>query len=108
MRDDQERRRLVFDGDGSQFLHTGKPCRLCGVHQTPDDHLVFIRVRERLGGETVEIAHICPDCVARMFLQVTRLDLWRHVRGNVIAAIKRMLGKKRPATKRLTNGGSNG
>ena len=94
-------RRLVFDGDGAQYLDSGKPCSLCGLRQTTNDHLVFIRVRERRDNGTEEIAHFCPDCIARMFLQVTRLDLWRCVRGNVIAAIRRMLDRKRPATKRL-------
>ncbi len=91
------RRKLVFDGDGSQFLPDGKPCTLCGrkMEATDVPSSVFIRVREKLeSGGTRELAHVCPDCVARMFLQVTRLGLWNQVSSVVMAAIKRLLLKR--------------
>lgn len=89
------KRRLIFDGDGSQFLDTGKPCTLCGRKALLEDvpPLVFIRVREQLAGTTREIAHVCPDCVARMFYQVTKLKLWNQVSSQVLTAIKRLFSK---------------
>jgi len=90
------KRRLVFDGDGSQFLDTGKPCTLCGRKATLEDvpPLIFIRVREQLeGGKTREIAHVCPDCVARMFYQVTKLKLWNQVSSQIMTAIRRLFTK---------------
>lgn len=92
---DHRRRKLIFDGDGSQFLpDTGLPCHFCGIHQTPEDAMIFIRVREKLESGTREIGHVCPDCVARMFLQVERLNLWKYVTGQVMAAIKRLFKKR--------------
>jgi hypothetical protein len=92
------RRKLVFDGDGSQFLpDTGLPCSVCGKHQLPEDvpSQVFIRVREKLAnGTTRHLMLVCPDCVARMFLQVERLSLWNQVSGVVMAAIKRLFEKR--------------
>ena len=88
------KRKLIFDGDGSQFTDTGQPCSLCNTRMTADNGLVFIRVREKLQTGTRELGFVCPDCVARMFLQVTRLDLWRHVSGNVVRAIQRLLRKR--------------
>jgi len=91
------RRKLIFDGDGSQFLDTGIPCSVCGKRQEVGDSpaSVFIRVREKLDdGSTRLLMLVCPDCVARMFLQVTRLDLWKQVSGTVLAAIRRLLAKK--------------
>lgn len=91
-------RKLIFDGDASQFMpDSGEPCTLCGVHQNVYDDkapTTFIRVREKVGGGTKEIAFVCPDCVARMFLQVERLSLWGQVSGTVLAAIKRLFVKK--------------
>jgi len=91
-------RRLVFDGDASQFMpDTGTPCTLCGVHQNVYDDkapTTFIRVREKIEGGTHTIAFVCPNCVARMFLQVERLSLWNQVSGTVMAAIKRLFTKK--------------
>jgi hypothetical protein len=95
------RRKLIFDGDGSQYTDGGQPCSLCGQHQTIGDPInrVFIRVREKLAnGSSQELAHVCPDCVARMFLQVTRLNLWNQVSAVVMTAIKRLF-EKRSATK---------
>lgn len=90
------KRRLIFDGDGSQFLDDGKPCTLCGKKMVPEDMppQVFIRVREKLdNGTSRELAHVCPDCVARMFYQVTKLKLWRQVSSQVLSAIRRLLSK---------------
>jgi hypothetical protein len=92
------KRKLIFDGDGSQYTSAGLPCRLCGVHQTVDDMppSVFIRVREKLeDGSSRLVMHVCPNCVARLFLQVERLSLWNQVSGVVMAAIKRVFEKKR-------------
>lgn len=86
------KRQLVFDGDGSQYGDAGLPCSVCGKHQV---HEVFIRVREKVPGGTRHLMLVCPDCVARLFLQVERLDLWRHVSGVVMAAIRRLLEKRR-------------
>lgn len=92
------KRQLVFDGDGSQFTpDTGLPCSVCGKHQTVGDRpsQVFIRVREKLTtGGTRHLMLVCPDCVARMFLQVERLSLWDQVSGVVRSAIKRLFEKK--------------
>ena len=96
------RRKLIFDGDGSQFLPNGKPCSFCGRKMEPEDMPppIFIRVREKLAnGSTREIAHVCPDCVGRAFLQVERLSLWGQVSGQVVAAIKRVFEKKQEKAK---------
>ncbi len=91
------KRQLVFDGDASQFApDSGLPCSVCGVHQSVDDklHTCFIRVREKIPGGTRHLMLVCPDCVARMFLQVERLSLWNQVSGVVMAAIRRLFEKK--------------
>ena len=91
------RRSLVFDGDGSQYAVQGSLCAICNKLQRPGDDppSVFIRVREKLAsGRTRELMQVCPDCVARMFLQTTRLDLWNQVSGAVLAAIRRLLHRK--------------
>ncbi len=92
------KRQLVFDGDGSQYTDSGFPCSVCGKRQRIGDpqNQVFIRVREKLAtGGTRHLMLVCPDCVARMFLQVERLSLWNQVSGVVMAAIKRLFEKKR-------------
>lgn len=92
------KRQLIFDGDGSQYTESGLPCSVCGKHQRVDDsqNQVFIRVREKLAaGGSRHLMLVCPDCVARLFLQVERLNLWNQVSGVVMAAIKRLLAKRR-------------
>lgn len=91
------RRRLIFDADASQFMPAdmgGKPCSLCGVHQEIHSNpRTFIRVREKIQGGSREIAHVCPDCVARLFLQVERHKLWDQVTAVVRSAIERIFKK---------------
>lgn len=86
-------RKLVFDGDASQTTARdfgGEPCTLC--HGRPP---TLIRVREKVAGGTQPVAFVCPDCVARMFVQVERLSLWHTVSGVVLRAIHKVLLKKR-------------
>ncbi len=85
-----KRKELIFDGDGSQFLESGHPCSLCGHRLTIDGPgpRTFIRVREKTGANSREIGFLCPDCVARAFLQVSRLGLWTQVRAVVLRAIR--------------------
>lgn len=89
------RRRLIFDADASQFMpDTGKPCSLCGVQQEIDKApRTFIRVREKIQGGSREIAHFCPNCVARLFLQVERHKLWDQVTAVIRSAIERIFKK---------------
>lgn len=91
------KRQVIFDGDGSQYTDSGLPCSVCGIRQQIGDaqNRVFIRAREKVSGGSQHIMLVCPDCVARMFLQVIRLDLWKQVSGVVVAAIKRVFEKKR-------------
>lgn len=75
---------------------TGIPCTVCGAHQSTDQQRTYIRAREKLAdGSTRIVTLVCPDCVARMFLQVERLDLWSQVSGIVMSAIRRALDKRR-------------
>lgn len=91
-----DRLRIFFDGDASQFLPSGGSCIFCEVRQSIDDGpLTFIRVRERTSEHnTRDCAWVCPDCVARAFLQVSRLGLWTQVSGQVLAAIRRHFARK--------------
>lgn len=92
------RKNIIFDGDATQWTDGGSPCSLCGFKPHLEDaHTTLIRVRERHPGEpSTDVGFICPDCAARVFLQVTRLGLWKAVNKTLIAAIQRALRLKTP------------
>lgn len=87
------KRTLIIDGDGSHYTPEGSPCSLCNDRQHVDDMppKVWVRVREKADDGTRVIGYVCPNCVARLFLQVTRLGLWKQVSGQLMAAIRRAI-----------------
>lgn len=88
------KRALIFDVDAAQYGDAGAPCSLCGVRQVPAVLLSFVRVRQKLGDHSKELAWLCPDCVARAMIQVERCGLWRQLSAAVATAVKRVLTRK--------------
>lgn len=94
-----DKRTLIIDGDGSHYTPEGSPCSLCNDRQTVENGLVWVRIREQVPGGSSPIGYVCPNCVARMFLQVTRLGLWKHVSGGLMASIRRAIDSALGKTK---------
>ena len=60
---------------------------------------VWVRVREKADEGARVIGYVCPNCVARLFLQVTRLGLWKQVSGQLMASIRRAVDSAMGKTK---------
>jgi hypothetical protein len=89
---------LIFDVDGAQYLPTGEPCTVCGVHQGIEHPpRALVRIRRKAGGRSTEVAFLCPDCVGRAMIQINRCNLLGQMSPAVRAALRRMINAKLPA-----------
>jgi hypothetical protein len=90
--------RAKFDVDASQSSVTGVGCSLCRQYHEPgSDEQPMVRVRVKCYPD----AHVCGKCVARLFIQACRHDLWRHVGPTLLAHIKRAIVQYQRGPRRL-------